>query len=104
MAELISRDDLLKAIYAKVAENPNERCSQLLEAILNAPTEDVVEVIHGEWKQTTEPLGAHDVDCVMCSACGDSWILDEEFDFDTVVDFWHYCPTCGARMKGGDKQ
>lgn len=54
----------------------------------------------GEWKETTEPLGAHSVDCVGCSACGDSWVLDEDFDFDTVVTFWHYCPTCGAKMKG----
>lgn len=56
----------------------------------------------GEWKHPTEPLGAHDVVCAMCSVCGDEWILDEEFDFDTVVDLWHYCPHCGARMKGGE--
>ena len=55
----------------------------------------------GEWKQTIEPLGAHDVDCVECSACGDSWVLDEDFDYDVVKAFWNFCPNCGAHMKGG---
>ena len=44
MAEYISRDDLLKVIYANVAKKHNERCSQLLEAILNAPPADVAPV------------------------------------------------------------
>lgn len=52
----------------------------------------------GEWRKTTEPLGAHDVDCAACSVCGESWVLDEDFDFDVVADFWNYCPSCGAKM------
>ena len=55
----------------------------------------------GVWERTTEPLGAHNVDCVECSVCGDSWVLDEDFDFDVVKDCWNYCPNCGAKMKGG---
>jgi hypothetical protein len=65
---------------------------------------DVVEVRHGEWKQATESCGWHDVDCVVCSACGESWILDGDFDFDVVKDFWNYCPNCGARMDGERKE
>jgi hypothetical protein len=45
MAEYISRDDLLNVINTNVAEAHNERCCQLLEAILNAPTADVVGVV-----------------------------------------------------------
>ena len=56
----------------------------------------------GEWKKTTEPLGAHEVDCVECSVCGESWVLDEDFDYDVVKDFWSFCPNCGAKMKGGE--
>lgn len=57
MAEYISRDDLLNVINANVAEAHNERCSQLLEAILNTPNLDVVEVVRCKdcehWKDTS---------------------------------------------------
>lgn len=56
----------------------------------------------GKWRLTAEPLGGHDVPCIECSACGDSWVLDGDFDFEVVLDYWHYCPTCGAQMKGGE--
>ena len=49
MSEYIDRNELLKNIHKNPAEPHNERCSQLLEAILNAPTADVVEVRHGAW-------------------------------------------------------
>lgn len=80
-------------------------CALLLEgAALAFAAADVVEVMHGEWKQTTEPLGAYDVECVECSICGESWVLDEDFDYDVVKDFWNYCPNCGAKMDGGEEQ
>ena len=41
MNEYIDRDRLLKTINENVAESGNERCAQILEAILNAPTVDV---------------------------------------------------------------
>ena len=52
---------------------------------------------HGRWLKTQEPLGWRDVDCVECSVCHDSWIVDEDYEFD---DFggWNYCPSCGAKM------
>ena len=56
----------------------------------------------GEWEKTTEPMGWHDVDCVACSVCGESWVLNENLDFDLIYDYWHYCPNCGAKMKGGE--
>ena len=55
----------------------------------------------GEWVETTEPLGAHDVPCVECSVCNESYVLDEDFDLDVVHTFWNYCPNCGAKMRGG---
>ena len=56
----------------------------------------------GEWKQTKEPLGWHDVDCVECSACGESWVLGDNLDYDLIEEYWHFCPNCGAKMKGGE--
>lgn len=45
MSRYIDVDALLKAINKNTAEAHNERCAQLLEAILYAPTADVVEVV-----------------------------------------------------------
>ena len=56
----------------------------------------------GEWKETKEPLGYQDIDCVECSACHESWILDEDFDFEFCKEVWHYCPNCGAKIKECD--
>lgn len=53
----------------------------------------------GKWEQTKEPLGWQDVDCVECSACHESWILDEDFDFEFCKEVWKYCPHCGAKLK-----
>jgi hypothetical protein len=55
----------------------------------------------GDWKQTEEPMGWHDVDCVECSVCGESWVLNDNLDFDLIVEYWHYCPNCGASMTRG---
>lgn len=56
-------------------------------------------LVHGRWLKTEEPLGWHEVDCVECSVCHDSWIADEDYGLD-FADFWKYCPSCGARMDG----
>ncbi len=69
------------------------------------PTADVVEVKHGYFKETTEPLGARDVSCVECSVCGDSWIIEEDYSIEDYEMYWHYCPNCGAKMdKRGDTE
>ena len=47
-----------------------------------------------------KPLGWKDVDCMECSACHDSWIIEEDYCFDNMP-LWNYCPSCGAKMDGG---
>ena len=68
-------------------------------------TDDVVKVFvpvrHGRWLHTEEPLGWKDVDCMECSACHDSWIIEEDYCFDDMP-LWNYCPSCGAKMDGGE--
>lgn len=57
MDEYISKTLLLETINTDIAIPHNERCAQLLEAILNAPVEDVVRVVkckdcdipHNKW-------------------------------------------------------
>lgn len=64
------------------------------------PTKDMVEVKHGYWKHTQEPLGCRDVDCVECSVCGESWIMDEDLSLEEQTQGWNYCLNCGAKMDG----
>ena len=65
---------------------------------------DVEEAKHGEWKRTEEPLGWQDVTCIECSACGESWVMDDDLSLDEYVEFWKYCPNCGAKMDGERKE
>ena len=114
MAEYISRDDLLNVINANVAEAHNERCSQLLEAILNAPTADVVECKHGEWIIDTSCVERtfYEINykvLITCSICGNRHFLgtqpyrnftQEDLKKDSYRKY-RYCGNCGAKMDGG---
>ena len=95
MDEYIKREaaiEVVKHAWAKGLEP-----SQYLEIISTA---DVAPVRHGRWLHTEEPLGWQDVDCMECSACHDSWIIEEDYCFDDMP-LWNYCPSCGAIMDGG---
>ena len=78
------------------------KATDIYNVIKSAPTADVVEVRHGKWIETQEPLGWCDVDCAECSVCHESWIIDEDSSIDDYKCMWHYCPNCGAKMDGGD--
>lgn len=102
MKEYIER----KAVVNLREEFWKDRCDYMavrVTNIMNIPAADVAPVIHGEWIQTKESLGWKDIDCVMCSACEDKWIMDEEYDLDFYKEQWKYCPFCGAKMDGGNK-
>lgn len=99
MAEYIDREAAKKEFNLNFGSVSHAViANRILDAI---PTADVVPVVYGEWLKTEEPLGWHDVDCVECSVCHESWIVDEDYGYD-FLDFWHYCPNCGAHMKDGD--
>ena len=77
----------------------------VLDVVQKQPTADVAEVRHGEWLQTQEPMGWSDVDCIECSSCHESWIMDDDLCLDDYKDGWIYCPNCGAKMDGkGDTE
>ena len=61
--------------------------------IQKTPTADVVEVVHGEWK---------DGDC-RCPVCGEDKF--KGLDADIWSD-WKpkYCPHCGAKMERGEDE
>ena len=76
------------------------KATDIYNVIKSAPTADVVEVRHGKWIENQEPLGWCDVDCIECSVCHESWIMDEDSSIDDYECIWHYCPNCGAKMNG----
>ena len=57
-------------------------------AIVDAPTVDAVEVVHGRWDgEYLDPR-------FICSECG-KWFLVED-----ATGNMNYCPNCGAKMDG----
>lgn len=63
-----------------------------IDIIDNAPTADVAEVRHGVWE---EYLDGHEL---MCSCCKTTF-WNEDCNGGT-----NYCPDCGAKMDGGNKE
>lgn len=64
------------------------------------PCEDVAEVKHGRWFETSQPIGwAGSFRCAECSACGEDFVLDE-YGIDEIREYFKYCPNCGAKMDG----
>lgn len=101
-----------KEAFIKRLENEADKSSDIINLlILNgianivrdesiAPTADVVEVVHGEWVETYQPLGFDEVKCAECSSCGEDWIMDDDMCIDDYKAHWKYCPCCGAKMDG----
>ena len=71
------------------------RVSEVRESIMNAPTIDAVEVVHGEW---IDNKGLY-----QCSCCKHIWSelwWVESCPIDRMNKIMHYCPNCGAKMDG----
>ncbi len=60
------------------------------EYIKQLPSADVVEVVHGEWLRTPTWW-------VYCSVCG----CEPPQETNATTRF---CPNCGAKMDGGDRE
>lgn len=54
--------------------------------VIEQPTADVVEVVHGWW---VTRKSIHNEEFYVCSVCGTA-----------NDDIWRYCPNCGAKMDG----
>ena len=63
------------------------------------PTVDAVEVVHGRWL-VERKLGVGMM-VVKCSNC--DWQDADTYDAVIPYESYAYCPNCGAKMDGGDK-
>lgn len=65
--------------------------------ILDAPTVDAVEVVHGEW--TTIEDDYCGLTSLQCSECNQEYWFED----DPPRKIYNYCPNCGAKMDGERK-
>jgi Zn finger protein HypA/HybF involved in hydrogenase expression len=71
------------------------------ETIVNAPTVDAVEVVHGEWLAEKDEYEICATDFT-CSNCKETFCSSEYSDEDFLA-LMKYCPNCGAKMDGGNE-
>lgn len=104
MTDYISREAAVKAAQDGADEwdggfNRN-RDSYIECAIDQIPAADVVEVVHGEWKQTSQYKLAHGDEVVSEAYCTACELYSYQLSSFPYVGY-DYCPRCGARMDGG---
>lgn len=110
MADYIKREDAINAVeslptwwadeggYYGGMQQPRVALLEpedVINAIKNIPSADVVEAKHGKWVEQEDFLGDTYYDC---SCCGESFCLIEGTPTDNMYNF---CPNCGAKMDGG---
>lgn len=110
MAEYIDRDELMQKMLAKLRDwrqgqtDFNSFVAGYAQGCIdveNAPTADVAEVKHGEWKDDCVAFYEGATNGYTCSSCG-NFVSEETFD---LIDFdSDFCGNCGAKMdgKGGE--
>jgi hypothetical protein len=95
--EYIEREAVLVEIKRKYGKDLGWQCtvnmSDVANIIKDAPTADVVEVVHGKWMFNRHQ--APNEKSYYCSLCAEG---ESDYGRD------NYCPNCGAKMDGkGDE-
>ena len=85
MSDYIDRTSAKNAVFFdKLAMN----------RICSLPAADVVERKRGDWIRVTEELG----ESWMCSECMEEFIPHD--GMEEFASYAHFCPNCGADMRG----
>ena len=91
MDEYIKREDAIKAIENDLPEQVRYSREDAADCIRYMDAADVAPVRHGKWEWDTE-------DIYRCSNCAEKSHVKEVMGHPD----WDYCPSCGAKMDGGD--
>lgn len=92
MAEYIEREALIREIISDMTlfigdsdavQKHDEQCNYAISCIEDAPTADVIPVVHGQWERYSTSM-------MSCSICRKH----------TARHQFNYCPNCGAKMCG----
>ena len=89
--------DILRIFKRKVKDGERAIALDMIGCIKSLPSADRPQ---GEWI-----YGEHDVamcDGYRCNRCDFFVPWDYEHKFIDFINDYHYCPNCGARMKGAD--
>ena len=104
MAEYIKREALMVALCKEITgegdyyNGKDDMQDQIRDMVSQFPPAHVVPVRHGRWEDKPNPQWkAYDIR--YCSACG--WSIHKSKLRNADLN-WAYCPSCGARMDGGD--
>lgn len=75
--------------------NPEKREEDgcIIDLLDKAPADDDAPVRHGRWIDGEDDYGSY----VTCSIC-----KDEFTNWEADCAYTNYCPSCGAKMDGGD--
>ena len=76
-------------------ENVRKWLSEEFE-IVDAPTVDAVEVVHGEWSTIEDDYTG--LVALQCSVCNQEYWFEDE----PPIKIYNYCPNCGANMRGSE--
>jgi len=96
----IDREIAIKTAVENYKCNNHIDAVNLVEAMENIPSADVVEVVHAYWREGAFLKVGGLVKCypsVICSDCGITF-------YDIINNhnyMYRYCPNCGAKMDGG---
>ena len=85
---LIDATEFIKTFWQRVHDGEIVTLMDAEHAIINAPTVDAKEVVHGRWIHK----GAWHIECSECN-----YILAH------IGEAKNYCPYCGAKMDGGNE-
>ena len=103
MSRYIDADALIAKWEEDIKHIPNASFRAMMQGAINevsnAPTADVVEVVHGKWIPRTN-LPKQEI--FICSACGgwaySPWIGSRKKPKPNWCKY-KYCPNCGADME-----
>lgn len=105
MADYIRRDAALRAVTKRYGACRSPAQNRLLDEIRNeirrAPAANVAPVVHAQWDGEGDGYadGELVIDVWHCSKCG--YCIDDGTDDPVCLP--RYCPQCGAKMDGGEK-
>lgn len=98
MSEYIDRESIRKVLMDVCSD---ENCPMFIAATIDQvidyePAADVAPVVHGRWIRFKEPDSETGYIHMRCSVCTAYW------SDPSHADHFRYCPSCGAKMDGGD--